>query len=98
MLLCLSGFCGCAGIIERRFLGFHLEMKTKCKNFVTSRVSKMMISPTFVLCGCVFQIFMAVLVSSRGDFFGLNENERTMVTSKRKIFDKSCVSKMMILL
>ena len=77
---------------------FSFGNETKCKNFVTSCVSKMMISPTFVLCGCVFQIFMAVLVSSRGDFFGLNENERTMVTSKRKIFDKSCVSKMMILL
>ena len=42
---------------------------------------------------------MAVLVSSRGDFLVFfNENERTMVTSKRKIFDKSCVPKMMILL
>ena len=83
VLLCFSGFCGCAGIIERRFLGFHLEMKTKCKNFDTPCVSKMMISPTFVLCGCVFQVFMAVLVSSRGDFLVFISNENSGIKCNR---------------
>ena len=42
---------------------------------------------------------MAVLVLSRGNFlvFISNENEMTM-SSKGKIFDESCLSKMMILL
>ena len=55
----------------------------------------------FVLCCSVFQVFVvAVLVLSRGNFlvFISNENEMTMMSSKGKIFDASCLSKMMILL
>ena len=55
----------------------------------------------FVLCCSVFQVFVvAVLVLSRGNFlvFISNENEMTMMSSKGKIFDESCLSKMMILL
>ena len=61
----------------------------------------MMMLLIFVLCCSVFQVFVvAVLVLSRGNFlvFISNENEMTMMSSKGKIFDESCLSKMMILL
>ena len=71
----------------------------RCCSITFSRLMMMLL--IFVLCCSVFQVFVvAVLVLSRGNFlvFISNENEMTMMSSKGKIFDASCVSKMMILL
>ena len=56
------------------------------KNFNTCCVLKLMILLIFVLYGCFFHVFVAVLVSSRGGFlvFIFNENEMTMVASYHK--------------
>ena len=70
----------------------------RCCSITFSRLMMMLL--IFVLCCSVFQVFVvAVLVLSRGNFlvFISNENEMTM-SSKSKIFDASCLSKMMILL
>ena len=71
----------------------------RCCSKTFSRLMMMLL--IFVLCCSVFQVFVvAVLVLSRGNFlvFISNENEMTMMSSKGKIFDESCLSKMMILL
>ena len=71
----------------------------RCCSITFSRLMMMLL--IFVLCCSVFQVFVvAVLVLSRGNFlvFISNENEMTMMSSKGKIFDASCLSKMMILL
>ena len=93
MWLFLSGFCGCAGVIARRFLVFIFNenemtmVASYHRNFDAPCVLKVTILLMFVLCGCVFQV-LAVLVSTRGDF----------LASYHKIFDTSCVLKLMILL
>ena len=92
VFLYLLGFCGCAGVNERRFLGFHFQWKWSDHggfvpwNFDTSCVLKMMLLLIFVLCCFLSHKTSAVLVSSQGAFlvFIFNENEMTMVASYHK--------------